>query len=140
MMHQEMNPDRSFSYRVESASHFLGGRFINRALMMQSQIKFEDFGAYTETLVAQLIDAVAQSALSLDSAVTVQFLGRTVSDVVLHPAPEKLQLDWIRMMTRYLFRLRTLAPEHYIQALATTIVRFYSQAGHDSAWWRRWLN
>lgn len=133
LMRQQMDPNRTVSYRVEDTSHFLGGRFVSRALMMQNRIKFEDFGAYTESLAAQLIDAVARSDKHLDSAVTVQFLGRTVSDAVLHPVPKDLQLDWVRMMSRYLSRLRSLAPERYTQALAKTIVRFYSQAHNDPA-------
>lgn len=133
LLREDMQPDRSFTYEVEATTHLLRGRFINRALMMQSGITFEDFGAYTEPFVGQLVEAVAKEPQQLDKAVSVQFLGRTVSDAVLPPAPAKLQLDWVRMMARYLHLLQKLAPERYVQTLAKTIVRFYSQAGQDAA-------
>ncbi|MFD1394081.1 hypothetical protein ACFQ3L_10935 [Lacticaseibacillus jixianensis] len=133
LMRQQMKLDRTFNYQVETASHLLAGRFVDRALVMQNRIQFEDFGPYTEPFVGRLVEAVAKSPQQLDHAVTVQFLGRTVSDAVLPPLPATLQLDWVRMMTRYLFKLRTLAPDQYLKTLAQTIVRFYSQAGREPA-------
>lgn len=133
LMRQEMNDDRSYAYKVESANHLLSGRFINRNLLMQSQIKFEDFGVYTEQYVGQQIEAVAQAPRKLESVVAVQFMGRALPETVLPPQPETLQLEWVRMMTRFLTRLRNLAPDQYVPTLAKTIVRFYSQAGGDAA-------
>lgn len=133
LLSETMQLDRKFSYQVNSTAHLLRGRFIARSLMMQHQIHFEDFGAYTELFVGQLIEAVAQQPQQLGAAVSVHFLGRTVPDSVLAPLPEHLQLDWVRMMTRYLVLLQKLVPDQYVKTLATTVVRFYSQAGSDAA-------
>ncbi|MFD1440773.1 glycosyltransferase family A protein [Lacticaseibacillus hegangensis] len=133
LLRQQMKSDRTYRYQVEPTAHLLSGRFVSRALIMQDQITFEDFGAYTEMYVGQLIEAVAQHTQTLESAITVQFLGRTVSDAVLAPMPDKVQLEWVTMMSSYLLRLRTLAPDRYRETLAKTVIRFYSQAGHDPA-------
>lgn len=133
LLKENMTAKRQFEYRVASTTHLLRGRFISRDLMMQSQLTFEDFGAYTEQFVGQLVEAVAQAPQELEHAVAVQFLGRTVSDAVLPPAPTKLQLEWVRMTAQYLARLQQLVPAQYGETLAKTIVRFYSQAGKDPA-------
>ncbi|WP_390409525.1 glycosyltransferase family A protein [Lacticaseibacillus jixiensis] len=133
LLNETMQPDRKFTYEVTATTHLLRGRFIARTVMLQNQIHFEDFGAYTELFVGQLIDAVAKQPQQLGAAMSVQFLGRTVPDAVLAPQPEHLQLDWVRMMTRYLVLLQKIAPDQYVKTLAKTIVRFYSQAGGDAA-------